>query len=95
MCTSSRSFQPARNFIVSGILIAARTVFSSVSTSGRLRSRPEPPLQLTTFFTGQPKFRSTASKPEASQNRAASHITSGSAPNNCAVMGRSEGSKYR
>ena len=43
-----------------------------VLMSGRSRSRPEPPLHFTTFFAGQPRFRSTRSKPRSSTTRAAS-----------------------
>ena len=65
------------------------------STRGRSRSNPEPPLHVTTFFTGQPKLISTISKPRSWQWLAASAITAGSAPKSCAEMGCSSGSKYR
>ncbi len=81
--------------MVSGMEMAARTFFSSVSTSGRLRSSPEPPLHFTTLFTGHPKLISTVSKPSCSQTRAASDITSGSAPKSCAEIGCSSGSNTR
>ena len=81
--------------MVSGIEMAARTLVRIFSTSGRSRSRPEPPLHLTTFFTGHPKLMSTMSKPRSWQWLAASAITSGSDPNNCAEIGCSSGSKYR
>ena len=81
--------------MVKGIGMAARTVRSIRSTSGRSRSRPEPPLHFTTLFTGQPKLMSRMSKPRSWQTRAASAITAGSAPNSCAEMGCSSGSKAR
>ena len=49
--------------MVNGIEIAARTLRRIFSTSGKSRSRPEPPLHFTTLFTGQPKLMSTMSKP--------------------------------
>jgi hypothetical protein len=49
------------------IVIAARTLRRIRSTSGKSRSKPEPPLQVTTFFTGHPKLISTASKPKSWQ----------------------------
>ena len=93
--TSSRSFHPARNFMVKGIEIAARTWRNRRSTNGRSRRSPEPPLHFTTLFTGHPKLISTMSKPKSWQMRAASAITSGSAPNNCAEIGCSSASKTR
>ncbi len=63
------------------------------STSGRSRSRPEPPLHFTTLLTGQPKLMSRISKPRSWQTRAASAMTVGSAPKSCAEMGCSSGSK--
>ena len=81
--------------MVNGIEMAARTSRRSRSTSGRSRSRPEPPLHFTTLFTGQPKLMSRMSKPRSWQTRAASAITAGSAPNSCAEMGCSSGSKDR
>ena len=63
--------------MVNGMEIAARTSRSSRSTSGRSRSRPEPPLHFTTLFTGQPKLMSRMSKPRSWQTRAASAITVG------------------
>ena len=93
--TNSLSLHPARNFMVEGMEMAARTFLRICSTSGRSRSSPDPPLHFTTLFTGQPKLMSTMSKPWSSQTLAASAITSGSEPNNCAEMGCSSGSKYR
>ena len=75
--------------------MAARTSRSRRSTSGRSRSRPEPPLHFTTLLTGQPKLMSRMSKPRSWQTRAASAITCGSAPNSCAEMGCSSGSNAR
>src|SRR5579862_8831248 len=93
--TSSRSFQPARNLQVNGIEIAARTPRRIFSTRGKSRSRPDPPLHFTTLLTGHPKLMSRTSKPRSSQTRAASAITAGSAPSNCAEMGCSSGSKAK
>ena len=73
--------------MVNGIEMAARTSRSRRSTSGRSRSRPEPPLHFTTLLTGQPKLMSRMSKPRSWQTRAASAITAGSAPNSCAEIG--------
>src|SRR6202011_4452914 len=93
--TSSESLQPARYFIVNGMVMALRTWRSSFSTSGRSRSRPDPPLHFTTLLTGQPKLISRTSKPRSWQTRAASAMTTGSAPKSCAEMGCSSGSNAR
>ena len=60
--------------------MAAFAFLRIVSTSGRSRSNPLPPLHFTTLFTGHPKLISTTSKPRCSQTLAASAITSGSEP---------------
>ena len=57
--------------------MAARTSRSTRSTRGRSRSRPDPPLHLTTLLTGQPKLISRMSKPRSWHTRAASAITVG------------------
>src|ERR1035438_2549186 len=93
--TSSSSFQPARYFMVNGMVRTLRTSRKRRSTSGRSRSRPEPPLHFTTLLTGQPKLRSRISKPRSWQTRAASAITAGSLPKSCAEMGCSSGWKAR
>ena len=48
-----------------GIFTAARTASKIFPIAGRSRSRPDPPLHFTTFFAGQPRFRSTRSKPKS------------------------------
>jgi hypothetical protein len=58
-----------------------------LAISGRSRSRPEPPLQETTRLAGQPRLRSTRSKPVSSTMRAASARVSGLEPKSCAEMG--------
>src|SRR5580704_12001877 len=50
--------------------MAAFTLRRMASTSGRSRRSPEPPLDLTTLLTGQPKLMSTTSKPRSWQTRA-------------------------
>src|SRR5262249_28271755 len=89
------SFQPALNFIVNGIEIAARTRVRILSTNGRSRRHPEPPLHLVTLLTGQPKLMSRMSNPRSWQILAASAITAGSAPNSCAEIGCSSGRKAK
>ncbi len=54
------------------MVTAARMDSKIFAMSGRSRSRPEPPLQATTRLAGQPRFRSTMSKPASWQTRAAS-----------------------
>ncbi len=68
----SWSFHPARNFMVNGIEIAARTLVRIRSTNARSRRQPEPPLHLVTLLTGQPKLISRMSNPRSSQMPAAS-----------------------
>ena len=58
------------------------------------RNNPEPP-HFTTFFAGQPRLMSTASKPKSSTIFAASAITAGFAPKSCAAIGCSSSWKYK
>ena len=81
------SFQPRRILTVKGIVTAARTASKMRAISGRSRSRPEPPLQATTRLAGQPRFRSTMSKPASSTIFAASASVRGSEPKSCAAIG--------
>src|SRR5229473_2655844 len=92
--TTDFSSQPARSLIVSGIFTAVRTARKISPSNGKSRSKPEPP-HFTTFFAGQPKLISTASKPRSSTIFAASAITAGFAPKSCAVMGCSSSWKKR
>src|SRR5579859_621610 len=93
--TSSPSFHPARNFMVKGIEMAARTLVRICPTRGRSRRQPDPPLHLVTLLTGQPKLMSRMSNPKSWQMRAALAMTAGSAPKSCAEMGCSSGAKAR
>src|ERR1700674_5043394 len=92
--TMEFSSQPARSLMVRGIFTGARTERKIVSSRGRSRRRPEPP-HFTTFFAGQPRLMSTASKPRSSTILAAPAITAGFAPKSCAVMGCSSSWKKR
>jgi hypothetical protein len=57
-----------RNLTVKGIVTALRTALKISPILGRSRSRPEPPLQPTTRLAGQPRLRSTVSKPVSSHD---------------------------
>ena len=76
-----------RNLTVNAMVTAARTRSKIVRISGRSRSRPEPPLQATTRLAGQPRLRSTMSKPSSWQIRALSASVSAFEPKSCAEIG--------
>ena len=78
--TISLSFQPMRNFTVKGIVTALRMARKISPIFGRSRSSPDPPFDPTTRLAGQPRFRSTVSKPVSSTMRAASASVSGIRP---------------
>ena len=83
------SSMPHRIFTVSGTLggSASRTRPTIASAvSGSLSKNP-PRQRPNTFFTGQAKFRSIASKPAATSFCAAGGNCSGKAPINCAPHG--------
>ena len=66
---------------------ASRTRATIASAVGGSLSRKPPRQRPSTFFTGQPKFRSITSKPASTSFNAAGGNVSGTAPINCAPHG--------